>query len=89
MSVYIYNLTHDELSRADVIIDQLSQLTDYDEQAVLTILNGIGTDLFAALDESPGHWGYTAPNGNEWHWLLRRARNNADGFWAAINDKGI
>lgn len=84
MTVHIYNLTHDERLKATEIIDQLSQLTDYDEQAVLSILSQIGTDLFVALDESPGHWGYTATNGNEWHWLLRRARNNADGFWTAV-----
>jgi len=83
MSIYIYNLTHDELNKATEIIDQLSQLDDYDEQAVLTIIDGIGTDLFVALDEAPGHWGYKR-NGKEWHWLLRRARNNADGVWDAI-----
>jgi hypothetical protein len=53
---------------------------------VLTIIDGIGTDLFVALDEAPGHWGYKR-NGKEWHWLLRRARNNADGVWAAIDNK--
>ncbi len=32
---------------------------------------------FVSLDEKPGRWGYDW-DGNEWHYKLRRTRNNTD-----------
>jgi len=85
MSMYIYNLNAVDHERALSVIHQLSLLDDYDEAAVLTIIDDIGTDLFLALDESPGHWGYKDPlTQREWHCWLRRARNGADGFFEAV-----
>jgi len=68
------------------IIGELAELDDYDEEAVLEIIRGIGFDLFQVLDEKPGWFGYYyGADSKEWHWKLRRARNGAPGFFDAIN----
>lgn len=79
------NLTEQEQEQALNVIHQLSLIGDYDEEAVLTALEGIGTNLFLALDGEPGHWGYKDPlTGGEWHWLLRQARNSAPSLFKTI-----
>ena len=73
--------THDE---GLPIVMALASLGDtYHESTVLDIVTGIGMALFMQLDESPGLWGHDI-DGNEWHWKLRRARNNANGFLARV-----
>lgn len=69
---------------AQRVIDELTALDGYDEQAVLTVLTGIGRFLFLALDGKPGQFDGDYNRG-DWHWKLRRARNNASGLFACID----
>lgn len=81
------SLTEDEWGICYRTIDHLSELDEYNEERVLAIVQGIGYNVFVQLDEKPGHFGYTAPNGKEWHFLLRRARNNAPDFFEVIQTR--
>ena len=42
--------------------------------------------MFQQLDEKPGYYDGDYAGG-DWHWKLRRARNQAPDFFDAINDK--
>ena len=77
------------LNYADIraLIDKLTAIDGYDEEAVLDVITGIGYDLFQQLDEKPGWYDGNYAAG-DWHWKLRRARNQAPGFFDAINDTG-
>ena len=69
---------------ARAVIDQLTAIDGYDEQAVTGVITGIGYDLFQQLDEKPGYYDGNYAAG-DWHWKLRRARNQAPDFFDAIN----
>ncbi len=71
---------------ARVVIDKLTAIDGYDEDAVLDVITGIGFDMFQQLDEKPGYYDGDYAGG-DWHWKLRRARNQAPDFFEAINDK--
>ena len=69
---------------ARAVIDQLTAIDGYNEQAVIDVITGIGFDLFQQLDEKPGWYDGDYASG-DWHWKLRRARNQAPEFFEAIN----
>ncbi len=71
---------------ARVVIDKLTAIDGYDEDAVLDVITGIGYDMFQQLDEKPGYYDGDYAGG-DWHWKLRRARNHASEFFDLINDK--
>lgn len=74
--------------RAQSVMTRLSALDSYDEEAVLDIIQGIGTTLFMEMDERPGAFDHKY-NETDWHWKLRRARNRAPGFFKAINEEAL
>ena len=81
-----HNMVDGQYDAARSVIDKLAALEGYDEVAVLEAITGIGYDLFQQLDEKPGYYdgNYAASN---WHWKLRRARNQAPDFFDAIHDE--
>ncbi len=74
--------------QARAVIDKLTAIDGWDEQAVLDAVTGIGYDMFQQLDEKPGYYDGDYAGGN-WHWKLRRARNSAPDFFEAINTKEV
>lgn len=68
---------------AQRIINALTAVDGYDEDEILKIVTDLNYDLFMALDEKPG-WFDGQYYNNDWHWKLRRARNQAEGFFEAI-----
>jgi len=84
-------MIHDEFARdnydnARAVIGKLTAIDGYDEQAVIDVITGIGYDLFQQLDEKPGWYDGNYAAG-DWHWKLRRARNQAPDFFEAIHDE--
>lgn len=56
----------------------------YHAAIVREIVRGIGRDVFIELDERPGQ--FHGSDYGDWHWKLRRARNNDPLFFDAINE---
>jgi len=62
----------------DRIPKELAAFDGTDEESdamVMETMTGCPRAVFWRLDESPGEHGWTR-NGREWHWRLRRVRNN-------------
>lgn len=65
------------------IIEGLTAVDGYDEEMILAVISGMSYDLFKVLDEKPG----LIDNNyftHDWHWKLRRARNEAKNFFEVI-----
>lgn len=70
----------DKYWHLDPVVNDLGAL-DWDkagEVGVIEVLDRHRVTMaqFRELDEHPGHWAYKDAEGREWHWKLRRTRNN-------------
>ena len=84
MSFTDHNMLDGQYDAARAVIDKLTAIDGYKMAEVIEAVTGIGTDLFIQLDEKPGYYDGDYAGG-DWHWKLRRARNQAPGFFEAIN----
>jgi hypothetical protein len=79
----------DAFERAERVISGLRAYdcdsAAYDGDVVVDIVRGIGRHVFVELDERPGQ--FHGRTYDDWHWKLRRARNNHPRFFDAINEK--
>jgi hypothetical protein len=47
----------------------------YIANALLTVPQPLRRSVFGLLDDKPGLWGYTLPDGRSWHHNVRQMRN--------------
>lgn len=78
----------DAFEKAERVIHQLREYdcddATYNGDVVVDIVRGIGRHVFIELDERPGQ--FEGSNYTDWHWKLRRARNNHPDFFDAIKE---